>query len=177
MKARPTNNLKVPLLAALLAASVLAAHAQLTIPFANGSDGALNVTSNTVIDLSLAGSGVWTNTSASPGNGTYDAKQWAVVFKYSSVNIASNASVTFLNHPTHAPVVWLVKTNVTINGELSLDGQPGPSGASSSLVEPGPGGFRGGSALSSGVNAGFGPGVDICTEPELIPLSRLPEDR
>lgn len=136
------------------------AQAQLTIPGADGSDGPLNITSNTVIDLRLAVNAAWdANNSANAGKGVYDADKWAVVFKYSSVNIASNATVTFTNHPTHAPVVWLVNGNVTINGNLSLDGQNGNSDPVN-LPEPGPGGFRGGAGAqaSLGNGSGFGPG-------------------
>jgi hypothetical protein len=142
-----------------ITAIALPLRAQISIP-SDGSDGALNITSNTVIDLSKAVTGVWSNdNSANAGKGIYDASKWAVVFKYSSVNIASNTTVTFSNHPSRAPVVWLVNGAVIMNGELSLDG-----GAASTdlavLAEPGPGGFRGGAAgngvLSSG--PGFGPG-------------------
>lgn len=132
-------------------------HAQLAIPYDDGSDGALIITSDTVIDLSQAASGSWINTSASPGNGTYDPVQWAVVFKYSSVIISNGASVSFLNSATHAPVVWLVQSNVMINGELNLDGQAGGSD-SVNLTEPGPGGFRGGGGPLYGSGSGFGPG-------------------
>jgi len=162
MKTRLANKIKFASIVLCLAAFVPVGYAQLTIPYADGSDGALNITSNTVIDLSLAVTGVWTNTSGSPGKGIYDPTQWAVVFKYSSVNIASNTTVTFLNNPTHAPVVWLVNDNVTINGELNLDGQPPQSGQGVNLdgAEPGPGGFRGGAASSAfpGNSSGFGPG-------------------
>lgn len=157
---------KVAALALALTICAPALNAQITsIPYADGSDGALNVTVSTNIDLSKAASGNWTNTSASPGLGTYDTNQWAVVFKYTSVNIAAGATVTFSNHITHAPVVWLVGSagtfgNVTINGNLSLDGQPGTT-VTSSMAEPGPGGFRGGSAPlppQYGAGPGFGPG-------------------
>src|ERR1035441_9659321 len=97
--------------------------AQLNIP-SDGSDGALVISSDTVIDLSQAVTGNWTNNNtANAGKGVYDPAKWAVVFKYSSVNIANGATLTFTNHPTHAPVVWLVANDVTINGTLSLDGQ------------------------------------------------------
>src|SRR4029077_18821628 len=114
------------LVALSLAAFAPSSFAQpLTIPGADGSDGALIVTANTNIDLSLAVTGVWSNNNAGNfGKGIYDPDKWAVVFKYSSVNIANGATVTFSNHPTHAPVVWLVSSNVTIDGTLSLDGQP-----------------------------------------------------
>jgi hypothetical protein len=138
-----------------------ATRAQLNIP-SDGSDGALNLTSGTnVIDLSQAVNGGWSNNnSAHAGNGIYDSNNWAVVFKYSSVYIASNVFVKFLNHPTHAPVVWLVSGDVTINGDLSLDGQTAGYNAPQ-LAEPGPGGYRGGTGnFSPGVadGPGFGPG-------------------
>ena len=145
--------------------------AQLNVP-SDGSDGALNLTTNTVIDLSLATPGVWTNNnSANAGNGIYDSNQWAVVFKYSSVNIPGTLdtngivvgyNLTFLNHPTHAPVVWLVKGNITINGILNLNGQPGITGVPQVYTpsEPGPGGFRGGAISPAGQGAGYGPGAD-----------------
>jgi hypothetical protein len=160
MKTKLTVRIQNAFLMLAVAAFAPTAYAQLTIPYADGSDGPLNITSSTVIDLSQAATGYWTNTSANPGNGTYDATQWAVVFKYSSVNIASGAVVTFINHPTHAPVVWLVSGNVTNNGELNLDGQTGTSGSSvAGPMEPGPGGFRGGAYSSVfGYGSGFGPG-------------------
>src|SRR5262249_23964325 len=86
--------------------------AQLNVA-SDGSDGALNITTNTVIDLSKATTGIWSqHNSPNAGNGVYDSSKWAVVFKYSSVSIAINAMVTFLNHPSHAPVVWLVQSGV-----------------------------------------------------------------
>lgn len=129
----------------------------------DGSDGALNVTSaNLEIDLSLAATGTWTNPSPIAGRGIYDPVQWAVVFKYSSVNIAANRTVTFKNHPTNAPVVWLVQGDVTISGAVSVDGKRGHTTSEAAFQsEPGPGGFRGGRTwLSPSLQevAGFGPG-------------------
>lgn len=147
------------ILAAAMAAFVPSLFAQLNIP-SDGSDGALVISSDTVIDLSQAVTGNWTNNnSANAGKGIYDPNKWAVVFKYSSVTIAPNATVTFVNHPTHAPVVWLVTNDVTINGTLSLDGQNGTSNPVN-LPEPGPGGFRGGVGNHPGFGSGsgFGPG-------------------
>jgi len=146
----------------LAAASLIpSASAQLNVP-SDGSDGILNITNNAVIDLSQATTGVWTsNNAANAGNGIYDNTQWAVVFKYSSINIGPNATnVTFLNHPTHAPVVWLVQSNVTINGIVNLNGQPAQTSAPQiyTPTEPGPGGFRGGANGPVGAGAGFGPG-------------------
>jgi hypothetical protein len=65
------------------------------------------------------------------------------------------------NHYSHAPVVWLVQGNVTINGIVSLSGNNGTSSAPGEYTptEPGPGGFRGGALdLSIGYGDGFGPG-------------------
>ncbi len=156
---KTTIKTKLAVLALAFTAVVPSLHAQLTLPNADGSDGAFIIGTNLVIDLSKAVSGSWTNTSASPGNGTYDPTQWAVVFKYSSVIISNGATVSFLNNATHAPVVWLVQSNVTINGTLNLDGQPGSSTDPSYLAEPGPGGFRGGNFNGSGFGPGGGFGV------------------
>jgi hypothetical protein len=144
---------------ALCAAAMLpAARASITVPGANGSDGALTVPAdaNTTIDLSQAPTGVWDqNNAANAGKGVYDPDKWAVVFKYSSVTIPSGVTVNFTNNASRAPVVWLVNGDVTINGTINLwpklpDGShPG---------EPGPGGFRGGYAAQTSYTGGFGPG-------------------
>lgn len=140
------------------------AKAALNIP-SDGSDGALVITANTEIDLSQAITGKWdTNNAAHAGMGVYDPEKWAVVFKYSSVNIGAGATVTFKNHASRAPVVWLVQGNVTINGTVSLDGQA--AAYAPWLAEPGPGGFRGGVGFSgegAGASSGFGPGGSSAT--------------
>jgi plastocyanin len=154
----PEMKLKTKLAALALAftAVVLPLQAQINITNADGSDGQLIVNSSTNIDLSQAGTGSWTTTSAKPGFGTYDPSQWAVVFKYSNVVISAGTTVTFSNNATRAPVVWLVNGNVTINGELNLDGQAS-TGDTVNLTMPGPGGFRGG-GYTFGNGSGFGPG-------------------
>ena len=137
-----------------------AAMASINVP-SDGSDGALVISANTVIDLSQAVNANWeaNNSGGNAGKGVYDAAKWAVVFKYSSVTVNAGATLTFKNHASRAPVVWLVKGDVTINGTVSLDGQasvPPPA-----LAEPGPGGFRGGAgnyAPGATDAAGFGPG-------------------
>jgi hypothetical protein len=144
-------------------------HAAITIPGANGTDGALNITQDTVIDLSKATTGIWDqDNSANSGNGVYDPEKWAVIFKYTSVNVLAGKKLTFKNHATRAPVVWLVSGNVTIAGTVDLSGEsagPGfhavqnPLGAK--VCEPGPGGFRGGSGWRGGnimPAGGLGPG-------------------
>ena len=139
--------------------SAWTAGAALNIP-SDGTDGALVITSDTVIDLSQAVTGNWTNNnSGNAGQGIYDAEKWAVVFKYSSVTVQGGATVTFKNHASRAPVVWLVQGDVTINGTINLGGSSGvtPPG----LAEPGPGGARGGTGLYAASvlqGAGFGVG-------------------
>ncbi len=145
--------------AVVAAMSMEAAKAAINIP-SDGSDGALVIAADTVIDLSQAVTGNWdANNAANAGKGIYDPAKWAVVFKYSSVTIQGGATVTFKNHASRAPVVWLVQGDVTIDGTVNLDGQgqqPPPL-----LAEPGPGGFRGGSgnyAPGAEDAPGFGPG-------------------
>lgn len=139
--------------------ALLPVRGALTIP-SDGSDGELYVASNTTIDLSQAVTAAWdSDNSANAGKGIYDAAKWAVVFKYTSVTVEAGATVTFTNHPSRAPVVWLVSGNVTIAGTVRLNGANAV--ASPGLAEPGPGGFRGGTSyFTPGVagSAGFGPG-------------------
>lgn len=141
--------------------SAFSVSAAITIPGADGSDGDLHITENETIRLSDALDGSW-NAAVDlddAGKGIYDKDKWAVVFKYSSVTIDSGATLSFSNHPSRAPVVWLVSGNVTINGTISLNG--GDYVTTPANSEPGPGGFRGGAgSFVSGVEhgAGFGPG-------------------
>ena len=151
--------MKIQIKAALIIAAAMSAFVPslfaqpLNIP-SDGSDGALVISSDTVIDLGQAVTGNWDdNNAAHAGNGIYDPNKWAVVFKYSSVFIANGATLTFSNHPTHAPVVWLVSGNVTNNGTISLNGHSLALNTTEP-AEPGPGGFRGGTTYMSG----FGPG-------------------
>ncbi|HEY3411621.1 MAG TPA: hypothetical protein VGM51_01045 [Armatimonadota bacterium] len=132
--------------------------ANISIP-SDGSDGAFNPTSNVEIDLSQAVTGQWdAPNTANTGKGIYDSSKWAVVFKYSSVNIPAGVTVTFKNHPANPPVVWLVQGDVTITGIVNLRGAGDISVGN--LTEPGPGGFRGGSRGSTYIlpSPGFGPG-------------------
>jgi hypothetical protein len=82
-----------------------------------------------------------------------------VVFKYDSVYVASGATVTLTNHPSGAPVVWLVNRGVKIQGLVNLAGTAGGA-SNASYAAGGPGGFRGGigkHCYGTG-SAGFGPG-------------------
>jgi hypothetical protein len=143
------------LVAAGVVAMVAAAtSAQITIPSANlGSDGSLNPFQNRTITLGSAVTGNWEQ--AGTGFGVYDADKWAVVYKYSSVTIPAGVTVSFANHPSRAPVVWLVNGDVTINGTLNVDGSA-LQGAG--FAQAGPGGFRGGAGSVRPVSAGLGPG-------------------
>ena len=107
----------------LIVIGTLPVMADLVIPGADGSDGAFSPTQSIEIDLSQAVTGTWDQPSPQPGKGIYDPEKWAIVFKYSSVNISSGVTVTFKNHPSFAPVVWLVSGPVTISGNVYLNGQ------------------------------------------------------
>ena len=125
----------------------------------DGSDNVLSVTTNTTIDLSQAPAAVWSTPAPTPGKGVYDATQWAVIFKYDSVYVAPNVTLTFTDNKTNAPVVWLVKRGVWVRGTISLRGADTPSAGLYAI--PGPGGFQGGRSRVSGStpgSAGFGPG-------------------
>lgn len=134
------------------------ARAEIAVPGADGSDGEFSPGANVTIDLGQAKTAPW-NSPSSGGLGVYDPNKWAVVFKYTSVNIPSGVSVAYNNNSSRAPVVWLVSGDVMINGALILNGANGA--ANPFFAEPGPGGFRGGNAtvnFSQVGTAGFGPG-------------------
>jgi hypothetical protein len=75
-----------------------------------------------------------------------------VVYKFTSVNIPSNVTVTFKNHPKNPPVVWLVQGNVTINGTVNLRGNE----TLQTFRPGGPGGFRGGNTNPGTLGFGWG---------------------
>ncbi len=141
----------------------------LDIPYANkGVDGVFHPTGGQyVVDLSKAVTGRWDDPQSAPlepggwGVGIYDPEKWAVVFRFSSVTVPAGTTVTFKNHPSRAPVVWLVDGDVTIQGDVDLDGAPGDRDVDRIVLsEPGPGGFRGGDYSILGVAPvnGLGPG-------------------
>jgi plastocyanin len=152
------------LMPCLLAAAALGLHAQaaLVIPGANGTDGELLITTNTVIDLAQAVDAAWdSDNTPNAGKGVYDSGKWAVVFKYSRVTVNAGATVTFKNHPSRAPVVWLVNGDAVIAGAINLNGSNGDADPNRQILsEPGPGGFRGGDGPVPGASVveGLGPG-------------------
>jgi len=139
--------------------------------FSNGSDGALNFipdvgSPNTMtIDLAQAYSGpgvTWQSISPVQGTGVYDAAKWAIVFHYTSVTVPAGKTIRFTNHPSNAPVVWLVAGSVTIAGTVDVSGEVIVM-AFAHFMSPGPGGFRGGIGGGFGFDenraaSGFGPG-------------------
>lgn len=146
---------------ALLAVFATTAQGQVVVP-SDGSDGSFSPVANTVVDLSLAPTGVWDE--PGNGNGVYDPDKWAVVFKFSDVNIPSGVTVSFTNHPSGAPVVWLVQNTATINGTVNLNGT---GDSRTGLISPAPpGGFRGGAGViaQTPASGGFGPGGGIYYE-------------
>ncbi len=158
----PGRTLGLPL-GLFLSLSMTLQTAALDIPYQNkGTDGVLAPTGEQyVVDLSLAATGSWDAATPDNDDGIYDPEKWAVVFKFSSINIPAGTTVTFKNHPSRAPVVWLVEGDVTIHGRVNLDGAPGDLDVQRIVLsEPGPGGFRGGDYAISGVGpvSGFGPG-------------------
>jgi plastocyanin len=144
--------------ACLLGLLPLAVHG-IEINYGNkGADGEFQPTGAVhEVDLALATSAPWDSATPANDHGVYDGTQWAVVFKFRSVQIPAGTTVRFKNHPSHAPVVWLVDGDVTIDGTLVLDGQDGLR--TDAFTEPGPGGFRGGiGVIRSRTTSGFGPG-------------------
>jgi len=151
------------ILAAALLAMPWSASADLVIPGADGSDGAFAPTESVEIDLSLAPTASWDTPGG--GHGVYDPDQWAVVFKYSSVDIPAGVTVTFRNHDSRAAVVWLVSGDANIAGDVILDGQDYQ--AAPARAEPGPGGYRGGVGYLS-VSAPRGGGLGIGGGPDYL---------
>ncbi len=151
----------------LTLAAFSAAAIQLPDFFAD-SDGPFNPPAEAgdyYVDLGLAtpieAPDTW-QTVAGNGNGVYDPAQWAVIFRFTEVNIPAHTNVRFKNNHACAPVIWLVQGNVTINGgdnpgQIILSGN---NSAGQKFSLPGPGGFRGGRGRVSGNNAsaGLGPG-------------------
>jgi len=121
--------------AALGLASTVAAFAQGFQSGSDGSYGALNVTSNTVLDL--------------PPDG---------IFHCTTINIEAGRTLTFSRNPLNTPVYLLATSNVVIAGIIQVFGQNavGQNGG-----RGGPGGFDGGNGGFDTIppGAGQGPGA------------------
>jgi hypothetical protein len=149
-----------------LALVATTARADIDVP-TDGSDGVLDITTNTTIDLGVATTGTWSDASShatgAAGHGIYDPAKWAVVFKYQSVKIHTGATLTFKNRAGNPPVVWLVAEDVVTSGTIDISGQTAHSAGLRYFTEPGPGGFRGGlgNSYASQWSGGMGPGGGI----------------
>ncbi len=91
--------MNIPRLPCLLPALCLAwlAHGQTVNSGSNGSDGAFNPTTNTVVDMADHPDGI---------------------YHYTSVNIPADVTVSFIPNAKNTPVVWLVQSSVTIAGTV-----------------------------------------------------------
>jgi len=106
------------------------------IPEADGSDGVLNPSVNLQIDTRLAATTNWYLASPASGDGIYDPVKRVVVYKYTSVNIPTNVTMSFIANETSAPIVWLVDGDVTINGTLNLSASGSTAGAGGFVARP-----------------------------------------
>jgi hypothetical protein len=141
--------------ACLLTLAAAPSAAQIMIPANNlGTDGSFAPFQNRTVTLGSAPTGHWED--PGDGRGIYDPEKWAVVFKYTTVSIPQNVTVNFANHPSGAPVVWLVDGDVNISGTLNLNGQNANTNLNARSVA-GPGGFDG-TQGNTPRTAGFGPG-------------------
>jgi hypothetical protein len=117
----------------LLLALVGSARAQVNSG-SDGHDGPFNPTaSSTVINM------------ADHPNGIY---------QYTSVNIPTGVTVSFIPNANNTPVVWLVQSDCVIQGTVDLSGKPQVNGTGGI---GGPGGYRGGNG-GNNPTAGLGPG-------------------
>src|SRR5688572_26837161 len=110
--------------------------------FASGSDGsfgAMNITTNTTLDL--------------PANGTYNC---------TTITVAQGATLRFRRNPLNTPVTLLAQGDVIIDGTIDVSGSATGGNFAGGLG--GPGGFDGGPGGFSTVSqtlpggAGLGPG-------------------
>ncbi len=110
------------------------AHAQVNSG-SNGSDGAFNPATDTVINMTDHPDGI---------------------YQYTSVNISNGVTVTFIPNANNSPVTWLVQSNVVINGTVDVSGQSTPNNLGGIGGPGGGAGGNGGSNPSSGLGAGGG---------------------
>ena len=119
-------------------AGVITTSAALAQPFdagSTGADGALNVTSNTTLNL--------------PANG---------IFNFTTINVPSGFTLKFNQNALNTPVYLLATSTVAINGTIDVSGQGGSATAGG---RGGPGGFDGGFPgldANTPPGAGYGPG-------------------
>ncbi len=95
---------------ALIALLALPSYAQVNSG-SDGHDGALNPTANLVIDMADHPDGI---------------------YHYTSVNIPTGVTVSFIPNSGNKPVVWLVQGAVTIAGTVTVSGSRPTGGAAGS---------------------------------------------
>ncbi len=134
-------NIQITAMAGLLGMMAFQAAAD---PFNSGSDGsygAMNITQNTVLNV--------------PSNG---------VFKCSTISIACGVTLSFNPNPLNTPIYLLATNDVTIYGNIIVDGS-GPNNSLAGVGGPGgyPGGMGGiaGGHTAGGDGAGPGAGKDV----------------
>jgi hypothetical protein len=124
---------------ALLLAWVNAASGQTFSSGSTGADGAFNPQANQTITVRAGG-----------------------VYNYTTVNIPSFVTLTYVKGTDNAPLTILATGNVTIAGHITVNGNTGNLNFSNPIVGGlgGPGGFNGGMNGGSGFvpTAGEGPG-------------------
>src|ERR1017187_10494799 len=126
VRTRERKSMKQKLLKAIFAVLLIAnANAQVNSG-SNGSDGAFNPTTNTVINM------------ANHPNGIY---------QYTSVNIPTNVTVTFIPNANNTPVTWLIQGSCVIDGIVDLSGK---SPTDNIGAIGGPSGWRGGNGSNLG---------------------------
>lgn len=131
--------LPIALTAFLSAAALPQAHAQGFTSGSTGSDGPLNITTNTTLDL--------------PANG---------IFNCTTINVSTGATLRFNRNALNTPVYLLATGDVVINGTVDVSGGASPGNFAGGAS--GPGGFDGGAGGFSTVGqslpggAGQGPG-------------------
>lgn len=131
-----------PKVLSLITASILAlnggAHGQFDSG-SDGSDGVLNVTADTTLDLPPGG-----------------------IFHYTTITVDAGATLRFNPNALNTPVHLLATGDVTIAGDIDVSGANGSSNPPRGGA-PGPGGYRGGdpgvTSLSLVPGAGQGPGA------------------
>ena len=102
----------------------------------NGSDGAFNPTTNTVINMADHPTGI---------------------YQYTSVNISNGVTVTFIPNANNTPVVWLVQSNCVINGTVDVSGET-VAWDTVQAGRGGPGGYQGGNGQAGAIPSGIGSG-------------------
>lgn len=119
----------------LLPTAMLTAQTPVLTSDSDGSDGALDVTEDTTLQL--------------PPDG---------IFQYTTINVAQDATLRFARNLANTPVYLLASDDVTINGTIDVSGSDGTASAPGF---GGPGGWDGGMPGQTGSSVpghGQGPG-------------------